>query len=94
MAHFAYVVDGVVENVEVVVNAVMTNGEGVEVEAIGQEFLGLLYGLPPENFIQCSYNGNFRGVYPGMGYAYDALADVFIAPEPVGTPVEVLDEAV
>jgi hypothetical protein len=94
MAHFAYVIDGVVQSVEVVANAVITNDEGVEVEALGQQFLGSLYGLPGENFIQCSYNGSMRGVYPGVGFAYDSVADVFVAPEPVGTPVEVPDEAV
>ena len=30
-----------------------------------------------------SYNGNIRGVYAGIGYTYDADADVFVAPEPV-----------
>ncbi len=28
-----------------------------------------------------SYNGNFRGVYAGVGYTYDADADVFVAPQ-------------
>lgn len=28
-----------------------------------------------------SYNGNFRGVYAGIGYRYDAVNDVFVAPE-------------
>ena len=27
-----------------------------------------------------SYNGNFRGVYAGIGYTYDAVNDVFVAP--------------
>ena len=29
---------------------------------------------------QTSYNGNFRGVYAGIGYTYDAVNDVFVAP--------------
>jgi hypothetical protein len=28
-----------------------------------------------------SYNNNIRGVYAGIGYSYDPVADVFIAPE-------------
>jgi hypothetical protein len=63
------------------VNKVITDTQGVEQEAMGQEFLGSLYGENPEHFIQCSYNGNFRGVYPGVGFTYDPMADVFVAPE-------------
>lgn len=86
MAHFAYVVDGVVERVHVLANPVITDDEGVEHEALGQEFLANLHGYQPEELVQCSYNGNFRGVYPGVGFTYDAIADVFVAPvvEPVG----------
>jgi hypothetical protein len=34
---------------------------------------------------QTSYNGNIRGTYAGVGYTYDAVNDVFVAPyvEPV-----------
>ena len=28
-----------------------------------------------------SYNNKIRGVYAGIGYTYDPVADVFIAPE-------------
>jgi hypothetical protein len=81
MAHYAYVVDGVVQNVLVLANPVITDENGVEQEALGQQFLANLYDLVAENFIQCSYNANFRGVYPGVGYGYDSVADVFVAPE-------------
>jgi hypothetical protein len=87
MAHYAYVVDGVVQNVLVLANPVITDENGVEQEELGQQFLANLYDLVAENFIQCSYNANFRGVYPGVGYGYDSVADVFVAPE-------VFDEAV
>lgn len=30
---------------------------------------------------QTSYNANFRGVYAGIGYTYDAVNDVFVAPQ-------------
>lgn len=80
MAHFAYVVDGVVANVHVVANAVITDAEGVEREELGQKFLADLHGYPASQIVQCSYNGSMRGVYPGIGYTYDEVADVFVAP--------------
>lgn len=33
-------------------------------------------------WIKTSYNGNIRKQYAGIGYTYDAVADVFIAPQP------------
>ncbi len=81
MAHYAYVVDGVVQKVHVLANPVLFDEDGVEQEALGQAFLADLHGYNPDELIQCSYNGNFRGVYPGVGYGYDSVADVFVAPE-------------
>ena len=81
MAHYAYVVDGVVQQVHVLANPVITDSDGVEQEALGQAFLADLHGLVAENFVQCSYNANFRGIYPGVGYSYDPVTDVFTAPE-------------
>jgi len=37
---------------------------------------------------QTSYNANFRGIYAGIGFTYDAVNDVFVAPT-VGEPDEV-----
>lgn len=34
------------------------------------------------NWKQTSYNGTFRGRYAGVGYFYDEINDVFIAPKP------------
>jgi len=81
MAHFARVINGVVEIVHVLANEVITDKDGVEQEALGQQFLADLHGYEPEELVQCSYNGNFRGVYPGVGYVYDSEADLFVAPE-------------
>lgn len=36
-----------------------------------------------------SYNGNIRGVYAGIGYTYDPVNDVFVAP-PQPEPSELL----
>ncbi len=81
MAHFARVVDGVVQKVHVLANPVITDDDGVEHEEWGQVFLADLHGYNPDELVQCSYNANFRGVYPGPGYTYDPVADVFTAPE-------------
>jgi hypothetical protein len=81
MAHYARVIDGVVQKVHVLANPVLLDEDGVEQEALGQAFLADLHGYNPDELIQCSYNANFRGVYPGVGYTYDPVADVFVAPE-------------
>lgn len=33
-------------------------------------------------WIQTSYNGNIRKQFAGIGYTYDSVNDVFIAPQP------------
>jgi hypothetical protein len=81
MAHFARVIDGVVVKVHVLANPVLLDEDGVEQEALGQAFLADLHGYNPDELVQCSYNANFRGIYPGPGYTYDPVADLFIAPE-------------
>ena len=90
MAHYAYVVDGVVREVHVVSNDVITDENGVEQEELGATFLAELHGYNPAALIQCSYNANFRGNYPGPGWLYDTGLDAFIAPQPY--PSWVLDE--
>jgi hypothetical protein len=82
MAHFAKIVDGLVENVIVVSNSDCGGGEFPASESIGQTFIASL-GLDGE-WKQTSYNGNFRGVYAGIGYTWDGVD--FVAPiveEPV-----------
>ena len=90
MAHFAKVNhNSVVCSVVVVSNDVIVNDEGVEDEALGQDFLaGLGMG---DGWLQCSYNGSMRKNYPGIGYAYDEARDAFIPPKP-DYPSWVLDE--
>lgn len=80
MAHFAVVVDGLVRNIHVVANEVITDGDGVEQESLGAEFLAGLHGYDPATVIQCSYNGTIRGLYPSIGWAYDSELDEFIYP--------------
>ena len=70
MAHFAEILNGVVQRVTVVHN---------DLEAEGAQFChDLLGGV----WVQCSYNNRIRKQYPGVGFTYDSNADVFIAPQP------------
>ena len=75
MAHYAFLDDNNV------VTEVIT----------GKDESELIDGLSPEvwygNFRgqvckRTSYNHNIRKQYAGIGYTYDAVADVFIAPKP------------
>jgi hypothetical protein len=92
MAHFARVVDGVVDSVHVLANEVIIDEDGVEHEAWGQQFLAELHGYEPGELVQCSYNGTFRGLYPAPGFTYDEDLDAFLAP--TVEPVEVIDEVI
>ena len=88
MAHFAKInSDNIVEQVIVVNNEVLHDDKGVEQESIGIEFCQSLFG-DDTNWVQTSYNGNFRGRYAGAGMTYDPIKDEFIAPEaPVDSTV-------
>lgn len=79
MAHFARVEDGIVREVIVVNNEVLLDDNGVEQESIGIDFCKSLYGADTE-WVQTSYNGNFRGKYAGSGDRYDAELDEFVTP--------------
>ena len=80
MSHFAKVVDGKVTQVIVA----------------EPEFFDTFVDSSPGTWLQTSYNthGNqhpegrpLRGNYAGIGYTYDAVNDVFIAPKPSDTAV-------
>ncbi len=73
MAHYAFL------NENNVVTEVITGIDETE----------LIEGLDPETWYgnfrgqtckRTSYNNNFRGVYAGIGYTYDAELDEFIPP--------------
>lgn len=73
MAHFAEIDEsGTVLRVLVV---------GDDQEYRGQDFLANDLGLGG-TWVQTSYNNNIRKQYAGVGFKYDADADVFIAPQP------------
>jgi peptidoglycan hydrolase-like protein with peptidoglycan-binding domain len=89
MAHAVRVdEDNICREVHVINNSDLpNNGEfSPETEKAMQDFQASL-GLTPtgSKWLLCSYNGNFRGRYAGIGYKYDEELDEFIAPE---APVE------
>ncbi len=78
MAHFAKIENNTVTNVIVVSNDDCGGGDFPASEPVGQAFIASL-GITGE-WLQCSYHANFRSVYPGIGWTYDAEADAFVAP--------------
>lgn len=88
MAHFAELD----ENNKVIRVIVVSNDDcmkdGMEDEATGIAFCQRLLG--GGRWVQTSYNNHFRRRYAGIGYTYDPVADVFIAPSPF--PSWVLNE--
>ena len=76
MAHFAQIKNNIVQQVIVVNNEVLENKPFPESEAIGITFCKSLYGEDTE-WLQTSYNGNFRGRYAGTGSIYNPELDEF-----------------
>ena len=75
MAHYAYLDEN---NIVIAVT-------------VGKDETELIDGLDTETYYalgtpytvkRTSYNGNIRKQYAGIGYTYDAVNDVFIAPQP------------
>jgi hypothetical protein len=79
MAHFAQITDSKVQAVIVIANYDCDNLPFPESETVGKAYIAAL-GIEGE-WLQTSYNGNFRGTYAGIGYTYDDVLDCFIAPE-------------
>lgn len=79
MAHFARIEDGMVTNVIVVNNDVITDENGQEQESLGIAFCKSLFGEHTE-WLQSSYNGSFRGRHASLGYKYDPELDEFVNP--------------
>lgn len=80
MAHFAELNAGnTVLRVIVVGNADCLDANGQESEAVGIAFCQSLFGAETQ-WVQTSYNGNFRGKYAGVGDLYDAASDAFVTP--------------
>lgn len=70
MANFALIENYEVEQVIVISNDDCDNLPFPDSEPVGQAFIASL-GIAG-NWLQTSYNGNFRGCYAGVGFSYDA----------------------
>lgn len=81
MAHFAKIENNIVTQVIVISNDVCGESTLVfpDTCAAGRVFIANTLKLEG-TWKQTSYNGNFRGIYAGIGYTYDPVNDVFIAP--------------
>lgn len=75
MAHFAKIDNNIVEYVMVVANSDCGGGDFPESESIGQAFIASV-GLGGQ-WLQTSYNHNFRGRFAGLGFIYDPVLDIF-----------------
>ena len=91
MAHYAKVQDGIVIDVHVLDNSVITDADGNQVEALGQAFLADLWGGDPSEYVRTHYPVNQptpypRGCYAGVGYTWDGTVfapPVFPEPDPI-----------
>ena len=81
MAHFAKIENNVVQQVIVIDNSVIGEPELTfpETEIEGCAFIANTLKFDGV-WKQTSYNGNFRGIYAGIGFTYDAVNNVFVAP--------------
>jgi hypothetical protein len=79
MAHFVRVENNIVREVIVINNEVLENKPFPESESIGIAFCKSLYGTDTE-WLQTSYNANFRGTYASSGMIYDPELDIFKNP--------------
>jgi hypothetical protein len=75
MAHYAFL-----DNNNVVTEVIKGIDETELIEGLDTE---TWYGnFRDQTCKRTSYNGNIRKQYAGIGYTYDAINDVFIAPQP------------
>jgi len=82
MANFALLKNNIVIAVIVIDNAILLSN-GIEVEQLGIDFINSLnIDYDFDNIKQTSYNSNFRNIYAGIGFTYDSVNNVFIAPKP------------
>ena len=99
MAHFAKLgANGKVIQVLTMDNDKMLNADGVEDEAVGQQWLERHNNWPAQMWIQTSYNtsGNqhklggtpFRGNYAGIGYTWDEDNEIFWPKKPYASWVK------
>ena len=99
MAHFAKLgANGKVIQVLTLDNKDMLNADGVEDEAVGQQYLELHNNWPAQMWIQTSYNTisnthknggtPLRGNYAGIGYEWDEDNNIFWPKKPYASWVK------
>jgi len=99
MAHFAKLgANGKVIQVLTLDNKDMLNADGVEDEAVGQQYLELHNNWPAQMWIQTSYNTQggqhklggtpLRGNYAGIGYTWDEDDQIFWPKKPYASWVK------
>ena len=104
MAHFAKLgANGKVIQVLTLDNVNMLNADGVEDEAVGQQYLEQHNNWPAQMWIQTSYNtlGNqhreggtpLRGNYAGIGYEWDEDNNIFWPKKPYASWVKHTESA-
>jgi hypothetical protein len=74
MAHYAFITDGIVTEVITGIDETELI-EGLDTETWYGNFRG-------QTCKRTSYNGNIRKQYAGIGFSFDEVNDVFIAPQP------------
>lgn len=76
MAHYAFLDEN-----NVVTEVIVGRNENEVVDGISdwEAHYGAFRG---QTCVRTSYNGNIRKQYAGIGFSYDADADVFIVPQP------------
>ena len=104
MAHFAKLgANGKVIQVLTMDNNNMLNADGVEDEAVGQQWLERHNNWPAQMWIQTSYNTQggqhklggtpFRGNYAGIGYTWDEDDQIFWPKKPYASWVKHIESA-
>ena len=80
MAHHAKIENGIVTQVI------------VTMDLDEDTFAARMLAETGEQWVRTSYNGRIRANYAGVGFVYDSIRDVFIAPKPdCGHPELVLN---
>jgi len=104
MAHFAKLgANSKVIQVLTLNNSDMLNADGVEDEAVGQQYLEQHNNWPAQMWIKTSYNTSnnqhknggtpFRGNYAGIGYTWDEDDQIFWPKKPYASWVKHNDSA-